>query len=258
MSRRGTLLPTHFRSAAAFGFAFAVASRARSAALARSQYVTLVPPGAVTVPSVTFSSAAGTPSFVAAAETRMSRASAHAKRTAVPLCSTDRLPAVWPSFGVRAVSPWTTSMRASSTSSSSAAICDSAVPMPCPSSILPVKTVTVPFGSMASHPLSAPVVLETAGQRGPARALSVGVSENPTTRAPVLMKSRREAVMTASPSRRAARRARCGCATRTGTGGRSAPAAPPGSSGSCCDRAAPWRPSPCRCRRSRTGTPAPR
>ena len=92
--------------------------------------MTLAPPGAAIVPSLTFRSAAGTPSFAAAVETRMSRASAHAKRSAVPLCSTEREPAVWPSFGVLAVSPWIISMRRRCTSSSSAAICASAVPMP--------------------------------------------------------------------------------------------------------------------------------
>ena len=130
MSRRGILLPTHRWSAAGFGFTLAVAWRLKSASRARSQYVTLAPLGVAMVPSLTFRSAAGTPSFAAPVETRMSRASAHAKRSAVPLCSTDREPAVWPSSGVRAVSPWIISMRLRCTSSSSAAICASAVPMP--------------------------------------------------------------------------------------------------------------------------------
>jgi len=46
------------------------------------------------VPSLTLRSAAGTPSFAAAAVSKIQRASAQAKRSAVPLCSTDRLPAV--------------------------------------------------------------------------------------------------------------------------------------------------------------------
>src|SRR5882672_8078814 len=109
MSRRRTLVPTHRCAEAGFGFAVAVAARPRSASPARSQYVIRPPPAAATVPSLTLRSAAGTPSFAAAADRRISRASAQAKRSAVPLCSTERLPAVWPSLGVRAVSPYTRS-----------------------------------------------------------------------------------------------------------------------------------------------------
>ena len=94
MSRRAMLLPTHLCSAGGLGFTFAVAWRLKSVSRARSQYVTVAPPGAEMVPSLTRRSVAGTPSFAAAAETSMSRPSAHAKRRAVPLCSTERLPAV--------------------------------------------------------------------------------------------------------------------------------------------------------------------
>ena len=107
MSRRGTLLPTHLCSAGGFGFACAVASVLRVDLAGQVPVGRDLPPGAGTVPSATFSSAAATPSFAAAADSSISRASAQAKRTAVPLSCTDWLPAVWPSFGVSAVSPWT-------------------------------------------------------------------------------------------------------------------------------------------------------
>src|SRR2546426_8241 len=66
MSRRGTLRPTHRRSAAGFGLTPAVASRARLASAASAQYVTLAPPGAVMVPSLTRRSVAGPPGLAAA------------------------------------------------------------------------------------------------------------------------------------------------------------------------------------------------
>ena len=225
------LLPTHRSSEAGFGFTFAVASRFRSTLPARSQYVAVMPLGALTMPSLAFKSAAGTPSFAAAAARRMSRASAQANRRAVPLCSTERLPAVCPSFGVCAVSPLTTWMRSRLTSSSSAAICESAVPMPCPSSILPVKIVTVPFGSMRSHASSIRFALRLPGNGTgvPCASATCGASANPMTSAPLdLMKWRRDtsraALMTASPWRRVARRGRCDYARRIDRDGRSAPA----------------------------------
>ena len=173
------------------------------------------------VPSLTFSSVAGTPSLAAAAASRISRASAHANRSAVPLCSTDKLPAVCPSLGVRAVSPWTTSMRASSTSSSSAAICESAVPIPWPSSIFPVKIVTPPFASIASHASSRrlPFRLPGSGGVAPCGRTARGTSRKPIVSAERSRNARRD-VMTASPSRHAARPGRCGCARHTGTDGR--------------------------------------
>src|SRR5678816_1165883 len=53
-----------------------------------------------------------------------------------------------PSFGVRPVSPEIMFTRDSGTSNSSAAICASAVRIPCPSSTLPVNTVAVPSALM--------------------------------------------------------------------------------------------------------------
>jgi len=63
------------------------------------------------VPSATVSRSAVVPSLAAASPSRICRASAQAKRSAVPLFSTDWLPAVMPSLGVRAVSAETISMR---------------------------------------------------------------------------------------------------------------------------------------------------
>src|SRR5881397_213926 len=139
------------------------------------------------VPSATFSAPSEVPSLAAAADSRISRASAQANRNAVPLCSTDRLPAVCPSSGVSAVSPWTMAMRFRSRSSSSAAICDSAVPMPWPSSILPLKMVTLPFGSMRSHASSRRLLLRLPGRRAGETCgrASSGARLKPMTRAPL-------------------------------------------------------------------------
>ena len=61
------------------------------------------------------------------------------------------LPAVTPSLGPAAVLAATMRMREAATPNSSQTICASAVAMPWPSSTLPVRTVTVPAGLMASH-----------------------------------------------------------------------------------------------------------
>ena len=97
---------------------------------------------------------------------RSARTSAPAMRNAVPLFSTDWLPAVWPSFGVRPVSPEIIVMRASGRSSSSAAIWASAVRMPCPSSTLPVKMVAVPSALMRIQPSSLRLLCRLPGSRG--------------------------------------------------------------------------------------------
>ena len=55
-------------------------------------------------------------------------------------------------------------MRASGRSSSSAAICASAVTMPWPSSTLPVNTVALPSGVDAEPGIEHPIVIEAAGQ----------------------------------------------------------------------------------------------
>ena len=216
-------------------------------------------PGPEIVPSFTFSSDAGTPSFSAAAPSRISRASAQAKRTAVPLSCTDWLPAVWPSFGVSAVSPWMSAMRFRSTSSSSAAICAIAVPIPWPSSILPLKIVTLPSASMRSHAFSMRLAFRLPGSRAGGfceRRLS-GAIEKPITSAPALMNLLLEMFMT-SPSRLSAPRARCGCARRSGTGARSGPVLFRARWAWGFSQATPSPTSACRCRSSRTGRPAPR
>ena len=64
-----------------------------------------------------------------------------------------------------AVSPEIIVTRASGRSSSSAAICASAVRMPCPSSTLPVKTVAVPSALMRIQASSMRLSVEAAGQR---------------------------------------------------------------------------------------------
>src|SRR5436309_628468 len=63
----------------------------------------------------------------------------------------DRLPEVTPSLGLTAVEARTICTREISTSSSSAAICASAVTMPCPISTLPGETVTCPCAENLSH-----------------------------------------------------------------------------------------------------------
>src|SRR5712691_4232366 len=77
------------------------------------------------------------------------RISAHARRIDAPETSMDRLPAVYHSFGARSLSPETTRKRSGLTSSSSAAICVSAVTIPCPSSTLPTMRRTRRSGSNA-------------------------------------------------------------------------------------------------------------
>ncbi len=148
ISRRGTDWPTIPCRPAGFGRTVAVASRLRSSDATSSAYVTVLRFAALITPSATLSESALIPSRADASSTRMPRTSAAAMRSAVPEFSTDCEPAVMPSFGVRPVSPETIETRASGRSSSSAAICRSAVRMPCPSSTLPVNTVALPSGSI--------------------------------------------------------------------------------------------------------------
>src|SRR5262245_37232441 len=106
-------------------------------------------------------------------------------RRAVPLFSTDWLPAVWPSFGVKPVSPDTMVMRSSGRSSSSAAICRSAVRMPWPSSTFPVNTVAVPSALMRSQASSRRLVCRLPGSRaGSCASAAFGSNEKATTSAP--------------------------------------------------------------------------
>ena len=124
-----------------------------------------MPFAALITPSATLSESALNSSRAEASSIRIARTSAAAMRSAVPEFSTDWLPAVIPSFGVRPVSPDTMLMRASGRSSSSAAICASAVTMPCPSSTLPVKTVAVPSAVDADPGIELAIAVEAARQR---------------------------------------------------------------------------------------------
>src|SRR5262245_10843896 len=134
-------------------------------------------------PSATASCSTLTPSRLAARSRRIARTSAPTRRNAVPLFSTDWLPAVWPSFGVWPVSPEISLTRASGRSSSSAAICLSAVRMPWPSSTLPVKTVTVPSALTRIQPSSLRLVCKLPGRLS-CHTASFGSREKATTSAP--------------------------------------------------------------------------
>src|SRR5262245_388673 len=134
-------------------------------------------------PSATASCSTLTPSRLAARSRRIARTSAPARRNAVPLFSTDWLPAVWPSSGVWPVSPEISLMRPSGRSISSATICLSAVRMAWPSSTLPVNTVAVPSALMRIQPSSLRLFCRLPGRRsGP--AASFGSREKATTSAP--------------------------------------------------------------------------
>jgi hypothetical protein len=63
----------------------------------------------------------------------------------------ERLPEVTPSLGLAAVDARIICTRDRSISSSSAAICASAVTMPCPISTLPGETLTCPLLEIFSH-----------------------------------------------------------------------------------------------------------
>src|SRR4051812_18010514 len=145
------------------------------------------------MPSPTERTSAPTPNFLAARSSRIERTSAPAMRSAVPLWSIDWLPAVWPSLGVRPVSAETISTRASGTSSSSAAICASAVRTPCPSSALPVKMVTLPSAAIRIQASSLRLLLRLPGSlAGSCASASRGERLKDTTRPPrAAVKSRR-------------------------------------------------------------------
>ena len=103
------------------------------------------------MPSSILSASTPTPSRSDASSRNIRRTSAQACRSARPDCCTDRLPEVTPSLGLAAVEARTIRMRERSTSSSSAAICASAVTMPCPISTFPGETVTHPSAENFSH-----------------------------------------------------------------------------------------------------------
>ena len=173
-------------------------------------------------PSLTRKSAIGLPSWADAARNRIPRACAPATLRAVPLSSIERLPAVKPSLGVMSVRPETILMRSTSTSSSSATICVSAVRMPWPNSTLPVKIVTVPSALMRSQPSSIRLVLRlpgsTAGLDSCLASDASGDRLNAIVSDVVLRKARRVGSIMPIPSPHARSRAGCVCACHIGRG----------------------------------------
>src|SRR5688572_648805 len=103
------------------------------------------------LPSSTASSCGAALRILAARPSINARSSAHATRSALPPSWIDRLPEVTPSSGLWAVLAGSRRILFRSTSSSSAAICASAVRMPCPSSTLPLAMDTVPSGSKCTR-----------------------------------------------------------------------------------------------------------
>ncbi len=112
------------------------------------------------------SSATLTSSSRAAASRNTLLTSAQARRIAMPPISIDWLPAVYHSSGDCLVSPATSDSRSRLTSSSSAAICAMAVSMPCPSSTLPLNTVTVRSALNRTQRSRRGVVLRLCGSTG--------------------------------------------------------------------------------------------
>ena len=137
-------------------------------------------------PSVTLSVSAATPSF-AAARSRSMRAHLGARQAQCGAALLDRLAAGGLPL-VRAcapVSPEIIVTRASGTSSSSAAIWASAVTMPCPSSTLPVNTVTLPSALMRSQASSMRLVCRLPGSRaGSCPSTTFGTRLNERTMPP--------------------------------------------------------------------------
>src|SRR5688572_24344104 len=103
------------------------------------------------LPSSTASSCGAALRILAARPSINARSSAHATRSALPPSWIDRLPEVTPSSGLWAVLAGSRRILFRSTSSSSAAICASAVRIPCPSSTLPLAMDTVPSGSKCTR-----------------------------------------------------------------------------------------------------------
>src|SRR6185503_4175763 len=103
------------------------------------------------VPSSTVRRDDSVPSRRAARPSSSERTSAQATRSALPPSEIDWLPEVTPSSGLWAVDAGSMRILASPTPSSSAAICASAVRMPCPSSTLPLAIDTVPSGSKCTR-----------------------------------------------------------------------------------------------------------
>src|SRR5262249_7662360 len=142
------------------------ASTCRTLSATSSPKGTRRPSGAMRKPPSAFSCSAGSPRRAAAKPARISRACAAACRMAVPLSCMDWLPDVYPSFAVRSVSDVTRLSASMAAPSCSAATCRRAVLMPCPSSHLPVQTVTRPSASMPIQESSSGADLRLPGSGG--------------------------------------------------------------------------------------------
>src|SRR5262245_30754539 len=123
--------------------------------------------GPIITPSSTLTACGSTPHALAATPTRVARASAQARPSAVLPSLTASEPAVTPSFGVCAVSPEISTSRSGATSSSSAATWRMAVRMPWPSSTRPVMTVTLPSGAIRTQASSCGLLRIIGGTGGP-------------------------------------------------------------------------------------------
>src|SRR5512147_502892 len=135
----------------------------------------------------------------------------------------ERLPDVTPSLGLLAVDARIICTRDKSISSSSAAICASAVTTPCPISTLPGETVTCPLLEIFSHEDSFGFAARLTGNLG-----GVGAGAGWFILAPFLPP-------------RAALPAPCDYANRSGTGYGRAPPSPPGLSATDFASTAPLR-----------------
>src|SRR5438309_103913 len=133
---------------------------------------------------------------------------AAAFRMAVPLSCREWLPAVKPSLAVRLVSAVTIFKAAIGTSSCSAATWQSAVLIPCPSSALPVSTVTLPSAAMRIQESRYGLSLRLPGNGGFAGdACPFGAAswagrrrvEKLTIKAPVPASTRRREMAAAAP-----------------------------------------------------------
>ena len=166
-----------------------------TASAPRSPKATRRPSSAITAPSRACRREGSMPRRCAARATSISRTCADACMIAFPLSVSERLPAVTPSSGVRAVSAVTSSMRFGSIPICSAEICSSAVLIPWPSSALPVNTVTLPSAFTRIQASSDGVFSRLPGSFGaPAgccAATRAGWSENQTTSAPVAARNSR-------------------------------------------------------------------
>ena len=151
------------------------------------------------MPAATVRSPTGAPSLIDARASSAARAVAQARRSSPPPCAMVRLAPVIHWSGVVAVSPITISMRSKATSSSSAAICASAVLVPVPRSTLPTNMVTFPSGPSTTNESTTSLATDLAGRSAaPAACASVASTLKPTTSAPAPALSRLRRLMRVS------------------------------------------------------------